>query len=38
MSVQIDTIKVYIDQFIQNFDYVDAIFLAERLYAEGKNL
>jgi hypothetical protein len=36
MSVIIDSIKVYINQFIQNFDYVDAIFLAERLYAEGK--
>jgi hypothetical protein len=36
MSVTVDSIKVYINQFIQNFDYVDAIFLAERLYAEGK--
>jgi len=36
MSVAIDSIKVYINQFIQNFDYIDAIFLAERLYAEGK--
>ncbi len=37
MSVIIDSVKVYINQFIQNFDYVDAIFLAERLYAEVKN-
>ncbi|CAF1365172.1 unnamed protein product [Adineta steineri] len=37
MSVTIDSIKIYINQFIQNFDYVDAIFLAERLYAEVKN-
>jgi hypothetical protein len=36
MSVTIDSIKVYINQFIHNFDYVDAVFLAERLYAEGK--
>lgn len=36
MSVAIDSIKVYINQFIHNFDYVDALFLAERLYAEGK--
>lgn len=36
MSVAIDSVKVYINQFIQNFDYADAIFLAERLYAEGK--
>ena len=35
MSVAIDSIKVYINQFIHNFDYVDAVFLAERLYAEG---
>jgi hypothetical protein len=38
MSVAIDSVKVYINQFIHNFDYVDAVFLAERLYAEGKNL
>ncbi|CAF1273517.1 unnamed protein product [Adineta steineri] len=37
MSVAIDSIKVYVNQFIHNFDYVDAIFLAERLYAEVKN-
>ncbi|CAF0757012.1 unnamed protein product [Didymodactylos carnosus] len=37
MSVPIDPVKLYINQFIQNFDYVDAIFLAERLYAEVKN-
>jgi anaphase-promoting complex subunit 3 len=37
MSIAIDSIKVYINQFIQNFDYIDAIFLAERLYAEVKN-
>jgi anaphase-promoting complex subunit 3 len=37
MSVAIDSIKVYINQFIHNFDYVDAVFLAERLYAEVKN-
>ncbi len=37
MSVAIDSIKVYINQFIHNFDYVDAVFLAERLYAEGRN-
>ncbi|UJR20937.1 hypothetical protein I4U23_024046 [Adineta vaga] len=37
MSVTIDSVKFYINQFIQNFDYVDAIFLAERLYAEVKN-
>ncbi|CAF3459047.1 unnamed protein product [Rotaria sp. Silwood1] len=37
MSVAIDSVKVYINQFIHNFDYVDAIFLAERLYAEVKN-
>lgn len=37
MSVAIDSIKVYINQFIHNFDYVDALFLAERLYAEVKN-
>ncbi|CAF0831303.1 unnamed protein product [Adineta steineri] len=37
MSVTIDSIKIYINQFIQNLDYVDAIFLAERLYAEVKN-
>ncbi|CAF3338656.1 unnamed protein product [Rotaria socialis] len=37
MSVTIESIKVYVDQFIQNFDYADAIFLAERLYAEVKN-
>jgi len=37
MSVAIDSVKVYINQFIHNFDYVDAVFLAERLYAEGKN-
>ena len=36
MSVAIDSVKVYINQFIHNFDYVDAVFLAERLYAEGK--
>jgi len=36
MSVAIDSVKVYINQFIHNFDYVDAIFLAERVYAEGK--
>jgi hypothetical protein len=36
MSIAVDSIKVYINQFIQNFDYIDAIFLAERLYAEGK--
>ena len=35
MSVAIDSIKVYINQFIHNFDYVDAVFLAERFYAEG---
>ncbi|CAF0987814.1 unnamed protein product [Rotaria sp. Silwood1] len=37
MSVAIDSVKSYINQFIQNFDYTDAIFLAERLYAEIKN-
>jgi len=37
MSVAIDSVKVYINQFIHNFDYVDAVFLAERLYAEVKN-
>ncbi|CAF3821508.1 unnamed protein product [Rotaria magnacalcarata] len=37
MSVTIESIKVYVNQFIQNFDYADAIFLAERLYAEVKN-
>ncbi|CAF0843027.1 unnamed protein product [Adineta ricciae] len=37
MSVTVDSVRVYINQFIQNFDYVDAIFLAERLYAEVKN-
>jgi len=36
MSIAIDSIKVYINQFIENFHYIDAIFLAERLYAEGK--
>ena len=36
MSVTVDSVRVYINQFIQNFDYVDAIFLAERLYAEGR--
>ena len=36
MSVAIDSVKVYVNQFIHNFDYVDAVFLAERLYAEGK--
>jgi len=35
MSVTIDSVKIYINQFIQNFHYTDAIFLAERLYAEG---
>ena len=35
MSVAIDSVKVYVNQFIHNFDYVDAVFLAERLYAEG---
>ena len=38
MSVAIDSVKVYINQFIHNFDYVDAVFLAERLYAEGKKI
>ena len=38
MSVAIDSVKVYINQFIHNFDYVDAVFLAERLYSEGKSL
>ncbi|CAF3194780.1 unnamed protein product [Rotaria socialis] len=37
MSIAIDSVKVYINQFIHNFDYVDALFLAERLYAEVKN-
>lgn len=37
MSVAIDSVKVHINQFIHNFDYSDALFLAERLYAEGKN-
>lgn len=37
MSVTIDSIKIYINQFIQNFHYTDATFLAERLYAEVKN-
>jgi hypothetical protein len=36
MSVAIDSVKVYVNQFIHDFDYVDAVFLAERLYAEGK--
>lgn len=36
MSIAIDSIKVYINQFIENFHYIDAIFLAERLYAESK--
>ena len=36
MSNSIDSIKVYINQLIDNFAYTDAIFLAERLYTEGR--
>jgi hypothetical protein len=36
MSVTIEPIEVYINQFIQNYAFLDAVFLAERLCAEGK--
>ena len=36
MSVEIESAQVYVNQFLQNFAYCDAVFLAERLFAEGK--
>ena len=36
MSVTIEPVQVYINQFIQNYAFLDAVFLAERLCAEGK--
>lgn len=35
MSIAIESVQVYINQFLQNFAYLDAVFLAERVCAEG---
>jgi len=37
MSITIESVQVYINRFLENFAYFDAVFLAERLCAEVKN-